>query len=57
MLVKPSRLIPKLFDIDVFPYGGSDFTVSKGAFGKVTLFQIDHMERVVACEAVPAALK
>ena len=57
LLVKPSSHIPKLFDIDFFPYGGSDFTVSKGVFGKVTLLEIDHMERIVACEAVPAVLK
>ena len=40
------------FLTDVFLYGDSDFTVSKWAFGKVTLLEIDHMEIVVACEVV-----
>ena len=31
--------IPQFFDTDVFPYGNSDFTVSEGAFGKVTLLE------------------
>ena len=57
MLVKLSGHIPKFFDTDVFPYGGSDFTVSKWAFGKVTLLEIDHMKIVVACEVVLIALK
>ena len=29
LLVKLSENIPKFFDSDVFPFGGSDFTVSK----------------------------
>ena len=57
LLVKLSGYIPNFFNTDIFPYGGSDFTVSEGAFGKVTLVEIDHMEIVVACEAVLAALK
>ena len=39
LLAMLSRHIPQFFDTDVFPYGGSDFTVSKGAFGKVTLLE------------------
>ena len=39
LLTMLSRHIPQFFDTDVFPYGGSDFTVSKGAFGKVTLLE------------------
>ena len=42
---------------DVFPYGDSDFTVSKWAFGKATLLKIDHVEIVVAFEVVSTALK
>ena len=57
MLVKLSGYITNFFNSDIFPYGGSDFTVSEGAFGKVTLVEIDHMEIVVACEAVSPALK
>ena len=40
-----------------FHIGGSDFTISKGAFGKVTLLEIDNMGIVVACQAVSATLK
>ena len=40
-----------------FPYGGSKFTVSKGAFRKVAPLKIDHMETVVACKTVLATLK
>ena len=57
MLSKLSGHIPKFFDTDVFPYGGSNFTVSKGAFRKVTSLKIDHMETVVACKKVFATLK
>ena len=49
--------IPKFFDTDVFLFGGNDFTVSKWAFGKGTLLQIDNMEILVACEVRLAALK
>ena len=45
------------FDSDVFPFGGRDFTVSKWAFRKVAVLEIDHMEIAVACEVVLAALK
>ena len=34
---------------NIFPYGGSDFTVAKDAFGKATLLKIDPVKRVVAC--------
>ena len=37
--------------------GGSDFTVSSWAFGKVALLQIDHIEIAVTCEVVLATLK
>ena len=57
LLSKLSGHIPKFFDTDVSPYGGSDFTVGKGTFGKVTLLKIDHMEIVLACKAVSATLK
>ena len=57
MLSKLSEHIPKVFDTDAFPYGGSDFIVDKGAFAKVTLLKIDHMEIAVACTAVSATLK
>ena len=55
-MVKLSQHIPKFFDSDVSPFGGSDFKVSKWAFQKVTLLEIDYME-IVACEVVLAALK
>ena len=57
LLSKLSGHIPKFFDTDVSPYGGSDFTVGKGASGEVTLLKIDHMEIVVASKAVSATLK
>ena len=57
MLIKLTRHIPRFFDTDVFPCGGSDFTVSKWAFGKVTLLEIDHMEIFVTCEVVFSALR
>ena len=41
----------------MFSYGGSNFTVSKWAFGRKTLLETDHMKIVVACEVVLAALK
>ena len=31
------------------PYGGSDFTVAKDAFGKAALLKIDRVKRVAAC--------
>ena len=46
LLVKLSGHIPSFCDIDVFPNGGSAFTVSKGAFGKVKPIEFDHMEIV-----------
>ena len=55
-MVKLSQHIRKFFDSDVSPFGGSDFKVSKWAFQKVTLLEIDYME-IVACEVVLAALK
>lgn len=48
LLTKLSRHIPKIFDTGFFPYGGSDFAVSKGTFKKITLLEIDHMKIVVA---------
>ena len=56
LLVKPSEHITKFFDTDVSSFGGSDFTVSKWALGRVTLLEIDHMERA-ACDVVLASLK
>ena len=56
-MTKLSGHIPKFSDNDVFPYGGSDFTVGKWTFGKVTLVEIDHVEIVVPCELVLAAFK
>ena len=47
LLLKLSGHIPNFLDNDVFPFGGSDFTVSKWAFGKVALLEIDHMKVVV----------
>ena len=53
LLLKLIGHIPKFFDTDV----ASDFTVSKGTFGKVALLQIDHMKIVMPWEVVPATLK
>ena len=50
MLSKLSEYIPKFFNADVFPYGGSDLIVCKGAFGKVAPLEIDHIEIVVTCK-------
>ena len=50
MLSKLSEYIPKFFNADVFPYGGSGLIVCKGAFGKVAPLEIDHMEIVVTCK-------
>ena len=57
LLSQLSGHIPKFFGADVFPYGSSNFTVSEGAFRKVTPLKIDHMETVVACKTVLATLK
>ena len=47
LLLKLSGYIHNFLGNDVFPFGASDFTVSKGAFGKVALLEIDHMKVVV----------
>ena len=57
LLSQLSGHIPKFFGADVFPYGSSNFTVSEGAFRKVTPLKIDHMETVVACKTVLATLE
>ena len=50
-------ICPHFSDIGIFPYGGSDFKVSKVAFGKVAPVKIDHMEIVVACKTMSAAFR
>ena len=40
--------IAQFFDTSVFSYVGSDFTVGKGAFEKVTLLKINREEIVLA---------
>ena len=57
LLSKLSGHIPKFFDNYVFSYRSSNFTVSEGAFRKVTPLKSDHMETVEACKTVLATLK